>query len=59
MMEKSFVVHYFNKMRTLELAEGGRDDLRMNPKHPLYQIMQRVCPDTEAKVLKYMHGGYY
>ena len=59
MMRNSVVVHYFNKMRVLEMKKNARDDLRMNENQPLYGLMKTVCPNTEDNILRYMIGGTY
>ncbi len=50
----SLVVHYFNNMRNL------RANLTvMSSEHPLYKIMEKVCPVTEEQVLRYNVGRSY
>ena len=50
--EKSFAVHYWNKMR-----KGQK--ILINPQHLLYKLFKANCPATEKNLLQNLIGSGY
>ena len=54
-----FVFHYFNKMRTKNLAQGEEEEFFMAKNQPLYKMMSKHCPETERVLLRPRLGQRY